>query len=55
MKAQKRVKNKPFIDMFVVDDGVTGEAFRTMKAEKYLLAVTEWNLGDKSTRSRIAI
>ena len=55
VKAQKRAKDRPFTDMFVVDDGVTGEAFRTMKAEKYLLAVTEWNLGDKSTRSRIAI
>ena len=55
VKAQKRVKDRPFTDMFVVDDGVTGEAFLTMKAEKYLLAVTEWDLGDKSTRSRIAI
>ena len=55
MKAQKRVKDRQFGDVFVVDDGLTGEDFLTMKADKYLLAVTEWNVVDKSTRHRIAI
>ena len=55
VKAQKRVKDRPFADMFVVDDGLKGEDFLTMKADQYLLAVTEWNVCDKSRRHRIAI
>ena len=50
VKAQTRVKDGPFTEMFVVDDDLKGEDFLTMKAGKYLLAVNGWNDSDKSKR-----
>ena len=55
MNALNLDEDRPVAKMFVVDDGLKGEKFLTMKADQYLLAVTEWNVCDKSRRHRIAI
>jgi hypothetical protein len=55
VNALNLVEDRPVAKMFVVDDGLKGEKFLTMKADQYLLAVTEWNVCDKSRRHRIAI
>ena len=55
VNAHNLVGDRPVLRMFVVDDGLKGKKFLTMKADQYLLAVTEWNVCDKSRRHRIAI
>ena len=49
------VTDRAVSDVFVVDGDLKGEDFLTMKAEKYVLAVTEWNSSDRSLRHRIAV
>ena len=55
VNALSQIGDRPVLRMFVVDDGLKGKKFLTMKADQYLLAVTEWNVCDKSRRHRIAI